>query len=78
MVESGPLGYPVPKAPGHGSCDPRHVLSRDSRLAIIGVPWYPMYKTLTVAPDPFIEWVVRAARSTGGRVGTHMLIQVLS
>jgi hypothetical protein len=46
--------------------------------AVTSVPRYPGYKTPIVAPDPFVEWVVRADRSTGGRVGTHMLLRVPS
>jgi hypothetical protein len=46
--------------------------------AITDVPRYPKYKTPTVAPEPFIEWVVRAVHSTGGIIGTHMLLWVPS
>jgi hypothetical protein len=33
---------------------------------VTSVPQYPGYKTLTVAPRPFIEQVAGAVRSTGG------------
>jgi hypothetical protein len=36
------------------------------------------YKTPTVAPEPFVELVARAVRLMGGRIGTHMLLWVLS
>jgi hypothetical protein len=35
--------------------------------------WYPRYKTLTVAPEPSVEWVVGAGRLMDGRIGTHMI-----
>jgi hypothetical protein len=41
--------------------------------AVIGDPWYPGYKTPTVAPEPSVEWVAGAVHSMGGRIGTHML-----
>jgi hypothetical protein len=45
---------------------------------VTGIPRYPGYKTLTVVPEPFVEQVVGVIRSTGGRVGTHMLLRVPS
>jgi hypothetical protein len=39
-----------------------------------GAPWYPRYKTPTVAPEPSIEWVAGANCLTGGRIGTHMVL----
>jgi hypothetical protein len=39
-------------------------------------PRYPGYKTLTVAPEPFVERVVRAVRSMEGKIGTHMILWV--
>jgi hypothetical protein len=44
--------------------------------AITGDPWYTGYETLTVAPEHFVEWVAGAVHSTGGRIGTHMLLRV--
>jgi hypothetical protein len=46
-------------------------------LVVTGDPRYPGYLTPTVAPEPSIEWVVRAGHSTVGRIGTHMLLQAL-
>jgi hypothetical protein len=40
-------------------------------------PWNPGYKTPTVAPEPFIEWVVGAIHSTGDIIGTYMSLRVL-
>jgi hypothetical protein len=37
-------------------------------------PQYPRYRTPIVAPEPSVEWVVRAVHSTGGRISTHMLL----
>jgi hypothetical protein len=34
-------------------------------FAITGGPRYPGYKTPTVAPEPFVEWVAGAVHSTG-------------
>jgi hypothetical protein len=45
--------------------------------AIASDPWYPGYETRTVALEPSVERVVRAVHSTGGRIGTHMLLWVL-
>jgi hypothetical protein len=45
---------------------------------ITGVPRYPRYKTPTVALEPFVERVAGGVRSVGGRIGTHMLLWVLS
>jgi hypothetical protein len=45
---------------------------------VTGIPRYSGYKTLTVAPEPIVEQVVRAIHSTGGRIGTHKLLWVLS
>jgi hypothetical protein len=36
----------------------------------------PGYKTLTVASEPSVEQVVRAVHSTGGTIGTHMILWV--
>jgi hypothetical protein len=41
-------------------------------------PRYPGYKTPTVAPEPSIERVAEAVCSTGGRIGTHMVLWVPS
>jgi hypothetical protein len=46
--------------------------------AVTGVPQYPRYKTLIVALEPFIEKVVGVVHSMGARIGTHMLLRVLS
>jgi hypothetical protein len=46
--------------------------------AVTNVPRYPRYKTPIVAPEPFVEWVLRAVRLMGGRVGSHMLLRVPS
>jgi hypothetical protein len=35
---------------------------------------YSGYQTMTVAHEPSIEWVAGAGHSTGGRMGTHMLL----
>jgi hypothetical protein len=43
-----------------------------------GVSQYLEYKTTIVAPEPFIERVLGAIRSMGGRICTHMLLQVPS
>jgi hypothetical protein len=48
------------------------------RWVIIGVPQYPRYKTSTIAFEPFVERMAGATRSMGGRIGTHMLLQVPS
>jgi hypothetical protein len=40
--------------------------------------WYLGYSTLTVAPDPTIEWVTRAIHSVGGRSSTHRSLRVLT
>jgi hypothetical protein len=45
---------------------------------VTGDPWYPGYKTLIVAPEPFVERVTGAVHSTGGRIGTHMVLWVPS
>jgi hypothetical protein len=45
---------------------------------VTGIPWYPGYKTLTVAPKPFVEQVAGDVRLTGGRIGTHILLWVPS
>jgi hypothetical protein len=45
--------------------------------AITGDPWYPGYKTLTVAPEPTVEWVVENILLMGGKIGTHMLLRAL-
>jgi hypothetical protein len=34
------------------------------------------YETSIVAPEPSIEQVAGAVHSTGGRIGTHMLLRV--
>jgi hypothetical protein len=39
---------------------------------------YLGYKTLIVAPEPSVERVAGAVHSTGGRIGTHMLLCVPS
>jgi hypothetical protein len=44
--------------------------------AVICGPWYHGYRTPIVAPEPFVERVVGAIHSTGGRIGTHMLLRV--
>jgi hypothetical protein len=44
--------------------------------AVTSVPRYPGYRTPTVAPEPFVKRVGGAVRSTGGRIGIHMLLQV--
>jgi hypothetical protein len=36
----------------------------------------PRYKIPIVALEPFVERVVGAFHLTGGRIGTHMLLQV--
>jgi hypothetical protein len=46
--------------------------------AITSIPRYPGYKTLTVAPEHFVERMTRAVCSMGGRIGTHMLLWVPS
>jgi hypothetical protein len=43
--------------------------------AITDDPWY---KTPTVALEPTVERAVRAVHSTGGRIGTHLLLWVPS
>jgi hypothetical protein len=45
---------------------------------ITGDPWYLRYKAPTVALEPSIKWVARAIHSMGGRIGTHMILWVLS
>jgi hypothetical protein len=45
---------------------------------IISGPRYPGYKTLTVAPEPSVERAAKTILSTGGRIGTHMLLWVPS
>jgi hypothetical protein len=65
-------------SPGTGS-PPAQVSRAGLRCwAVTGVPWYHGYKTPTVALEPFVERVVRVVRSTGGRIGTHMLLWVLA
>jgi hypothetical protein len=44
--------------------------------AVTSDPWYPEYKTPIVAPEPSVERVPGAAHSTGGRIGTQMLLLV--
>jgi hypothetical protein len=44
--------------------------------AVISGPRYPGYKTLIEAPEPTVEWLVRAFHSAGGGLGTHMLMWV--
>jgi hypothetical protein len=46
--------------------------------AVTSNPWYPGYKTSIVAPEPFVERVAGDVHSIGGRIGTHMSLQVLS
>jgi hypothetical protein len=46
--------------------------------ATTGAPWYPGYKTLTVAPEHFVEWADEVAYSIGGIIGTLMLLRVPS
>jgi hypothetical protein len=69
---------PILEAPGVAPRSPG--VSRDGLRgqAVTGVPQYPGYKTLTIAPEPFVEQVVRAIHSSGGRIGTHMLLRVQS
>jgi hypothetical protein len=45
--------------------------------AVTGDPRYSGYKTPIVAFEPSVEQVVGAIHSMGGRIGTHMLLQVL-
>jgi hypothetical protein len=45
---------------------------------ITGDMQYLGYKNRTVAPEPSVEWVAGAVPSTGGRIGTHMLLWVSS
>jgi hypothetical protein len=45
-------------------------------FVITSVPQYPGYKTSIVAPEPFAKRVPGANRSSGGRIGTHMLLWV--
>jgi hypothetical protein len=33
-----------------------------------------VYKTLTVALEPFVVWVARAIHSMGGIIGTHVAV----
>jgi hypothetical protein len=40
---------------------------------ITGDPRYPGYRTLTIAPEPSIEWVAVADRLSDDRMGTHMI-----
>jgi hypothetical protein len=41
--------------------------------AIIRGPWYPRYKTPTVAPERSVRRVAGAGRLLDGRIGTHMV-----
>jgi hypothetical protein len=49
-----------------------------ARLSGARVCRYPGYKSPTVAPEPFVEWVIGVVHSTGGIIGTHMLLRVPS
>jgi hypothetical protein len=46
--------------------------------AVTSNPRYPGYKTAIVAPEPSVEQVVKVGHLMGGRIGTHMMLQVLS
>jgi hypothetical protein len=78
LMECRSSGYPVLEAPWCSCREPERVPSRVTRLGCNWRPSYPGYKTLTVAPEPFIMRVVGAVRSTGSRIGTHMLLRVPS
>jgi hypothetical protein len=67
------MGYLVPQPFSDG-----RNWSYQDFLVITSDLRYPGYKTPTVAPEPSIEWVARAVHSMGGRIGTHMLVQVES
>jgi hypothetical protein len=45
--------------------------------AITGHPWYPGYKTPTVASETYVERVVGAVHSMGDIIGTDMILWVL-
>jgi hypothetical protein len=45
--------------------------------AVTSYPQYLGYKTPIVAPKPSLERVTGVVHSTGRRIGTHMLLQVL-
>jgi hypothetical protein len=44
--------------------------------AVTGDPWYPGYKTLIVAPEPFVKQVIGVICLMRGRIGTHMILWV--
>jgi hypothetical protein len=66
------------KSPGAATGKPSMSRAGLQSWAVTGVPQYPRYKTLIVALEPFIEKVVGVVHSMGARIGTHMLLRVLS
>jgi hypothetical protein len=40
---------------------------------VTGSPWYPGYRTLTVALEPIVEWLVGDFYMAGGGSGTHVI-----
>jgi hypothetical protein len=84
------MAVPPPLHPGVVGPYPVHGTWLPSRLplggnrdvfkfvwVITGGPWYPGYRTPTVAHEPSVERVVRVVHSLGGRSGTLMSLQVL-
>jgi hypothetical protein len=78
FMECCPSVYLVLEAPKHGYRELGGPQSRLRGWAIIDVPRYRGYKTLIIALESFIERVAEAVHSTRGRIGTHMLLWVLS
>jgi hypothetical protein len=83
MLVAPPLQPGVARSfPSMGYLVPQPFAARGNQLylefwAITGGPWYPVYITSIVAPEPSVEWVARADHSTVARTGTHMVLWAL-
>jgi hypothetical protein len=62
------------EAPGSGCREPKRVPGWVMRLGRNRCPSVPWVQDPDSSPEPFIEQVVRVIRSTGGKIGTHMLL----